>query len=74
MTGNPHSKTTMDQVIEITINRSSKETSGLTAKVENPGSCARWKRTNHFLVALREYQNKILRKSRNERQKCCFRS
>lgn len=64
----------MDQVIEITINWLSKETSGLTAKVEDPGACARWTRTNHFLVALREYQNKILRKSRNERHKCCFRS
>ena len=36
-------------------------------KIENPGACARWTKINNFLVALREYQNKILRKNRNER-------
>ena len=28
---------------------------------------AGWLKINHFLVALREYQNKILRKSKNDR-------
>ena len=51
----------------MTINRSSKETGGLTGKTENPGDCARCTKINHFLVALREHQNKILRKNRNER-------
>ena len=67
LTGKPHSKIPMDQVIEMTINCSSKETSGLTGKTENPGACARWTKINHFSVALREHQNKILRKNRNER-------
>ena len=41
LTGKPHSKIPMDQVIEMAINRSSKETGGLTGKTENPGACAR---------------------------------
>ena len=57
----------MNQVIEMTINRSSKITLGLTVKTENPGACARWIKINRFLVVLREHQNKILRKNRNER-------
>ena len=57
----------MDQVIEMTINRSSKETGCLIGKTENPGPCARWSKINHFLVAFREHQNKIFRKRRNER-------
>ena len=57
----------MDQFIEMTINRSSKETGFLAGKTENPGACARWTKINHFLVALKEHQNKILRKNRNER-------
>ena len=51
----------------MTINRSSKETSGLTGKTENLGACARWTKINYFIVALREHQNKILRKNRNQR-------
>ena len=66
LTGKPHSKIPMDQVIKMSINRSSKETGDLTGKTENPGACARWTEINHFLVALREHQNKILRKNRNE--------
>ena len=66
LTGKPHSKIPMEQVIEMTINRSSKETGGFTGKTENPGACSRWTKINHFSVALREHQNKILRKNRNE--------
>ena len=51
----------------MTINRSSKEIGGLTAKAENSGACARWAKINHFFVALRKHQNKVLRKNRNER-------
>ena len=60
---------TLNQVIEMIIemiNRSSKETGGLTAKNENPRACARWTKINHFLVTLRKHKNKILRKNRNE--------
>ena len=62
LTGKPHSKITIDPVIKMTINRSSKEIGGLTGKTENLGAYARWTKINHFLVALREHQNKILRK------------
>ena len=68
LTGKPHSKIAIDPVIKMTINRSSKEIGGLTGKTENLGAYARWTKINHFLVALREHQNKILRKkNRNER-------
>ena len=46
---------------------SPKETVGLTGKTKNPEACVRWTKINHFLVELREHQNKILRKIRNER-------
>ena len=67
LTDKPHSKIPVDQVIEMAINCSSKETGDLTGKIENLGACARWIKINHFLVALRECQNKILRKNRNKR-------
>ena len=67
VTGKSYSKTPVDQFIEMTINRSSKETGGLTGKTENPVACARWTKINHFLVSIREHQNKILRNNRNER-------
>ena len=57
---NTVSKILMDLVIEMTINRSSKESSGLTGKTKNPEACARWIKVNHFLVALIKRQNKIL--------------
>ena len=57
---NTVSKILMNLVIEMTINRSSKESSGLTGKTKNPEACARWIKVNHFLVALIKRQNKIL--------------
>ena len=57
LTGKPHFKIPMDHVIEMTIIRSSKERDGLTGKTENPGTCTRWKKINHFLVTLREHHN-----------------
>ena len=38
-----HSKIPMNQVIKMTVNRSTTETGLLTAKTENPGACPRWK-------------------------------
>ena len=88
LTGKPHSKISMDQVIQMTINRSSKETDGLTGKTENPWGCSRSTKINYSLVVLRKHQHKILRVNRNERHieldekhiltdesefKCCFR-
>ena len=60
LTGKPHSKVPMDQVIEMTSNISSKQTGGLTGKTENPRAFARWTKMNHFLDALREHQSKTL--------------
>ena len=60
LTGKPHSKAPMDQVIEMTSNISSKQTGGLTGKTENPRAFARWIKMNHFLDALREHQSKTL--------------
>ena len=67
LTGKVHSKIPIFYIIEMAINCSSKETGGLTGKTENPAACARQTKINHFLVALREHQNKFLRKNRNER-------
>ena len=38
LTGIPHSRIPMDQVIEITVNRFSKETGGLTGIMQNTGA------------------------------------
>ena len=56
LTSKPHSKIPMDQVIKMTINRSPKETGGLTGKPKNPGASASFCKTkfNHFLVALKK--------------------
>ena len=54
------------QLIDMAINYSLKQTGGLTGLTENPEVCTRWTKSNHFLGPLREHQNKILRKNRNE--------
>ena len=41
LTGNLHSHIPMDQIIEMTINRFSKETGGLTSITENPRASER---------------------------------
>ena len=53
----------MNQVIKMTVNRSTTETGLLTAKTENPG-----------LVQDGKPQNKILGKNMKGNFKCCFRS
>ena len=63
LTGKPHSKIPTDPVIGMTIIRSSIDTEDLIGNTENPGAFARWSKISHFLVALREHQNKILRKT-----------
>ena len=45
----------MDQIIEVTINRFSKETGGLSGKTENAGASERRMRINHYLAALKQY-------------------
>ena len=60
--GRPHSRIPFDQVIEMIINRSCKQTGGLSCKTQNLGAMERWTRTNHLMVALREHMNNKLRK------------
>ena len=53
MTGNKFTCIPMDQMIEMTINRSSKEVGGLSGITENLGASERWARINHILAALK---------------------
>ena len=59
--GRAHTMIPMEQMIEMTINRSSKETGGLSGKTVNVGATERWERIHHHMVAMRErlnYKNK----------------
>ena len=49
----PHLQIPCDQIIEMTINRQSKDTGGLSGKTENVGASMRWTRINHIMAALR---------------------
>ena len=62
LTGRPHSKISFDQVIKMTINKSCKDVGGLSGDTGNPGATQRWARTHHHIVALREHQNKKIKK------------
>jgi hypothetical protein len=55
LSGEKHTKIPMDQIIEMTINRFSKETGGLSGKTENVGASERWMRINHYLAALKQH-------------------
>ena len=44
----------MDQMIEMTINKSSKMVGGLSDVTENKGASEKWMRINHFLAALKQ--------------------
>ena len=57
-----------DQIIEMTINRQSKDTGGLSGKIENVGASMRWTRINHIMAALRGYLNEIIRQQKFMRQ------
>ena len=52
LSGSVHSQIPIDQIIETTINRLSKETGGLSGITENKGASERW-----FIAALREHLN-----------------
>ena len=52
LSGNVHSQMPMNQIIEKTINRFSKETGGLSGITENKGTSERWVRINSFIAAL----------------------
>ena len=57
LTGKSYSRIPMDQVIETTINRWSKEVGGISGITENDGASERWIRINHFMSALKEHQH-----------------
>ena len=62
ISGLPFSKIPCDQIIETTINRSSKSTGGLSGKTENVGASEKWMRINHIMAALREHLDSVIRK------------
>ena len=62
VSGLPFSKIPCDQIIETTINRSSKSTGGLSGKTENVGASEKWMRINHIMAALREHLDSAIRK------------
>ena len=64
LTGKAHTKIAMDQIMETTINRSSKEVGGLSGNTENEGASERWIRINHFMSALKEHQHRKIRKKK----------
>ena len=45
----------------MTINRSSKDTVGLSGKTENVGASERWMCINHIMAALREHLDALIK-------------
>ena len=48
----------MNQIIDMTINRSCKKIGGLSVKTENLGARDRWAKIHHCMVAMQEHLNK----------------
>ena len=63
LSGRAHTMIPINQMIEMTINRSSKETGGLSGKSENVGATERRGRIHHHMVAMRERLNKKIKKN-----------
>ena len=61
LTGQPFTRIPCDQVIELTVNKSSKSTGGLSGKTENVGASERWMRIDHILAALRDTLDNVTR-------------
>ena len=59
--GLPYSGIPCDQVVEMTINRDSIDTSGLFGKTENVGVSERWMVTNPIMAALREHLDALIK-------------
>ena len=55
----PFTRISCDQVIEITINRASKDTGRSSGKTENAGTSERWVRIDHLMAALREKLDQV---------------
>ena len=67
LSGSKHSNIPMDQIIEMTINRFSKSTGGISGKTEDAGASEKWGRLNHYLCALKEHMKKKTRTNRKDR-------
>ena len=65
LTGIPHSRIPMDQFIEVTVNRFSKETWGLIRITENTGASERWMRINHYMCALKECLDRKIKRRKS---------
>ena len=57
----PFSKIPYDQIMETTLNCSSKSTGGLSGKTENVEASEKRMRINHIMAALREYLDLIVK-------------
>ena len=53
----------MEQLIEMTINRSCKEIGGFSGKIENVGASERWAKIHRHMEAMREHLNEKVRKN-----------
>ena len=58
LTGKPHSRIPMDQIIETTVNSWSKEVRGICGLTDNDGTTERLIRVNHLLSVLKKHQEK----------------
>ena len=61
LSGLPYSGIPCDQVVEMTINRDSIDTSGLFGKTENVGVIETWMVTNPIMAALREHLDALIK-------------
>ena len=71
VSGFPFSKIPCDQIIETTINCSSKSTGGLSGKMEIVGASEKWMRINHTMAVLREHLDSVIRKSTGSKNINC---
>ena len=58
LTGKPHSRIPMDQIIKTTVNSWSKEVCGICGRTDNDGTTERLIRVNHLLSVLKKHQKK----------------
>ena len=62
LSGQPFTRISCYQVIEMTINRASKDTGQFPGKIESAGASERWMRINHLMTALRKKLDQVARK------------
>ena len=62
LSGQPFTRISRDQVIEMAINRASKDTGELSGKTENAVASESWMRINNLMADLREKLDHVTRK------------